>query len=36
MPAKLLTQIENQPSTEAFFAHLGLDSTWSEDFMEQN
>lgn len=36
MPAKLLTLIENQPSTKAFFAHLGLDPTSSDDFMEQN
>lgn len=36
MPAKLLTLIENQPSTEAFFARLGQDSTWSDDVIEQN
>lgn len=36
MLAKLLTLIENQPSTEAFFARRGLDSTWSDDVIEQN
>jgi len=36
MPAKLLTLIENQPNTEAFSTRLGLDFTWSDDFMKQN
>ena len=36
MPAKLLTLIENQPNSEAFFARLGLDPTSNDDFMEQN
>ena len=35
MPAKLWTLIENQPSTKAFFARLGLDSTWSECLTEK-